>query len=258
MTPLWKQVGLVFKRSFASAKRDPGPAFIFPIAFPVLMIVLFSQVYDKVGELPGFPAESYVEWIAPAVVLMAAMFGAGHSALGLIEDARSGYLDRLRMLPIRPAALMLGRLLFDVTRVCVAGLAVLALAVALGARFHGGPFGIAIVLLLLALWTLGYAGLYYVVGLKTRKAEALAALVPMFLPISLLSTAYIPGDLAPSWVENVARVNPYSYVVDGVRMFVSGHWSATVLLSAIGGALVMILLTQVAAARRFATLVRSD
>jgi ABC-2 type transport system permease protein len=258
MASFSRQVFLVLGRSFRRAKRDPAMAFVFPIAFPVMMIVLFSQIYEKVGALPDFPADSYIDWIAPAVVLMAAMFGAGHSALGLIEDAQSGYLDRLRLLPVRPAALMLGRLLFDVIRVSVAGLLVLGVAILMGADFHGGLFGAATIVLLLALWTLGYAGMYYVVGLKTRKAEALTGLVPMFLPISLLSTAYIPRDLAPTWVERVASFNPYSYVVDGIRMFTSSHFDAGIFWAAITGALVMILLTQIGAARRFAAFVHAD
>jgi hypothetical protein len=53
---------------------------------------------------------------------------------------------------------------------------------------------------LLAGWTLGYAGLHYVVGLRARSREALTALVPLFLPISLLSTAYVPAGLLPGWV----------------------------------------------------------
>jgi ABC-2 type transport system permease protein len=260
MTSFPRQVALVLGRSFIRARRDPAMAFAFPIAFPVMMILLFSQVYERgrgASRLPGFPADSYVDWIAPAVVLMAAMFGAGHSALGLIEDADSGYLDRLRLLPVRPAALMLGRLLFDVLRVSAAGLLVLGVAVLMGANFHGGLFAIAVVVFLLALWTLGYAGMYYVVGLKTRRAEALTGLVPLFLPISLLSTAYIPRDLAPPWVERVASFNPYSHVVDGIRMFVSSHWDGSTFLAAVAGAVVLILLTQVAAARRFAALVHA-
>jgi ABC-2 type transport system permease protein len=258
MTSFHNQVALVLRRSIARGRRDPAMAFGFPIVFPVLMIVLFSQVYKGMAALPSFPADSYVDWIAPAVVLMAAMFGSGHSALGLIEDAHNGYLDRLRLLPVRPAALLLGRLVFDVIRVSAAGLTVLGVAVLMGADFHGGVFAIAVVVLLLALWTLAYSGLYYIVGLKSQKPEALTALVPLFLPISLLSTAYVPSNIAPAWVERVASVNPYSHVVDGIRMFFTGHFDEGKLLAAIAGTLLMILLTQAAAAKRFAALVHAD
>jgi ABC-2 type transport system permease protein len=208
--------------------------------------------------VPGFPAADYVSWIAPAVLLMAAMFGAGHSAQGLVRDAQTGFLDRLRLLPMSPAALLLGRLLFDVARVTAAGMLVLAASVALGADVTGSLPDIAAMLLLLALWTLAYGGLYYVVGLKALKPEALAGLVPLFLPISLLSTAYVPRDLLPQWVRLAAAVNPYTYVVEGVRDFMAGRGDLSTFAAAASAALVVIALTQLAAARRFRRLVVAD
>jgi hypothetical protein len=118
---LARQTRLVFGRSLRAGLREPALAFVFPVAFPLLIIGLFSQVYARVADLPGFPSGSYLGWMTPAVVLMAAMFGAGHSALGLVRDLQTGFLDRLRLLPVHPAAFVLGRLGFDVARVTVAG-----------------------------------------------------------------------------------------------------------------------------------------
>src|SRR4051812_42178452 len=116
---------LVFARSLTKARRNPALAFGFPVLFPLFIIGLYSQVYRGISSLPGFPVASYIEWMAPAVFLMAAMFGAQYSAQGLLADVESGYLDRLRLLPVPSAALMFGRLLFDVVRVGLAGAVVL-------------------------------------------------------------------------------------------------------------------------------------
>jgi ABC-2 type transport system permease protein len=191
-------------------------------------------------------------------VLMAAMFGAGHSALGLVRDLQTGFLERLRLLPIRPAALMLGRLGFDMARVTAAGLGVLAVAVALGAPLRGGPLAVITIAALLAGWALGYAGLYYVVGLRARSPEALTALVPLFLPISLLSTAYVPAGLLPGWVQGAAAANPYSHVVDSVRAAMAGTLDAGQLVAGVAAVAAAVTLTQLAAARRFAGLVHRD
>lgn len=252
------QIGLVFGRSVRRGRREPAMAFVFPVAFPLLMVGLFSQVYTRVAAVPDFPAPDYLTWMAPGAFLMAAMFGAGHSVVGLIEDANNGYLDRLRLTPIRPAALMLGRLTFDVARVTVAGLVVLAAVALLGVEVTLDPAALVLLVVLLALWTLAYGGLYYVVGLKARSPEALTALVPLFLPISLLSTAYIPRDLLPGWVQSVTWFNPYSRVVDGVRGLLAGDATAGVLAAAIISTSVVIALTQIGAARRFAAAVGAD
>ena len=244
---LARQTRLVFGRSLRAGLREPALAFVFPVAFPLLIIGLFSQVYARVADLPGFPAGSYLGWMTPAVVLMAAMFGAGHSALGLVRDLQTGFLDRLRLLPVHPAAFVLGRLGFDVARVTVAGLGVLAVAVALGAPMRGGPLAVLTIAVLLAGWTLGYAG-----------PEALTALVPLFLPISLLSTAYVPADLVPGWVRAAAVVNPYSHVVDAVRAAMAGTLDGGQLAAGLAAVAAAVVLTQVGAARRFAGLVHHD
>jgi ABC-2 type transport system permease protein len=111
---------------------------------------------------------------------------------------------------------------------------------------------------LLAGWTLGYAGLYYLVGLRARSPEALTALVPLFLPISLLSTAYVPAELLPGWVRATAAVNPYSHVVDAVRAAMAGTLGAGRLAAGLAAVAAAVALTQLAAARRFAGLVHRD
>jgi ABC-2 type transport system permease protein len=251
-------VGLIFRRSLAQARRGPALAFGFPVAFPLLMIGLFSQIYGRITNVAGFPGGSYLAFMAPAVFLMAAMFGSGYSATGLVTDIQTGYLDRLRLIPIAPAAIMLGRLLFDVVRVLIAGTVVLAASIALGATFHGGLLGLAGMLLMLATWTLGYAGLFYLIGLKSRSQQKLAVLIPLFLPISLLSTAYVPRQLAPGWVRTASAINPYSHVVDAVRALMAGTANAAVIAGALAAALALIALTQLGAARAFARLVRAD
>lgn len=251
-------VGLVFGRAVRQGRRAPQMAFVFPVLFPVFMIVLMSQLYRDITKVPGFPESSYVAWIAPGVFLMAAMFGAGASANSLLADVQSGYLDRLRLLPVHPSALLVGRLLFDTVRVVVAGLVVLGVSVALGAEVRSGVAAVPAMVLLLAMWTLAYGGMFYLVALKARSAEKLAALVPLFMPIAFLSTVFVPRSQMPSWIEGVSRVNPYSYVVDGVRGFMTGGASWGVGAAAVGACLLAIALTQVKAARLFAGLVRAD
>ena len=88
--------------------------------------------------------------------------------------------------------------------------------------------------------------------------EALTALVPLFLPISLLSTAYVPAELLPGWVRAAAAVNPYSHVVDAVRAAMAGTLDAGRLAAGLAAVAAAVALTQLAAARRFTGLVHRD
>jgi ABC-2 type transport system permease protein len=258
MTALRSTTALALRRNATKAKRSPAIAFAFPVLFPLFIIGLFSQVYRNVAQVPGFPVGHYVDWMAPAVFLMAAMFGAQYSAQGLLTDMQTGYLDRLRLLPIAPSGIILGALVFDVLRVTIAGAFVLVASVALGAHWHGGIAAIVGLPLLLALWTLAYGGLFYFVGLKAKKQEAMMGLIPLFLPLSMLSTAYLPRELLPSWVQWAARFNPYSYVVDGARMFSTGHATWGTFAAAAAAAAVTAALLHRASTRAFAGLVGQD
>ena len=62
---LARQTWLVFGRSLRAGLREPALAFVFPLAFPLLIIGLFSQVYARVADLPGFPGGSYLGWMTP-------------------------------------------------------------------------------------------------------------------------------------------------------------------------------------------------
>jgi ABC-type uncharacterized transport system permease subunit len=115
-----------------------------------------------------------------------------------------------------------------------------------------------VVAALLAGWTLGYAGLDYVVGLQARSPEALTALVPLLVPISLLSTANVPAGLLPGWVRSAAAVNPYSHVVDTVRAAMTGTLDAGQLAAGLAAVVAAVALTQLPAARRFAGLLHRD
>lgn len=258
MKTFMRETFLVFSRAMRLGRRQPQVAFVFPVLFPLFIIVLMSQLYRDFTKVPGFPSDSYVAWIAPGVFLMAAMFGAGASANAMIVDIQSGYLDRLRLLPIHPAALFAGRLLFDAARVVVAGLLVLAASVALGAELSGGWAALPPMVLLLALWSLAYGGMFYLVGLKTRSAEKLATLIPMFMPIAFLSTVFVPRSQLRGWVAVAARVNPYSYVVDAVRGLMAGTPAWTTFGAGIGAALIAIAFTQMVAVKTFARLVSAD
>jgi ABC-2 type transport system permease protein len=97
-----------------------------------------------------------------------------------------------------------------------------------------------------------------VVGLRARRPEALTALVPLFLPFSLLSTAYVPAELLPGWVRRAAAVNPHSHVVDTVRAAMTGTLDAGQLAAGLAAVVAAVVLTQLAAARRFAGLIHHD
>lgn len=258
MGRLMRDSWLLFRRSFREGRRNPTVAFLVPTLVPVVMIVLTSQTFGAVVALPHFPTRSYLTLEVPGVVMLCAMMGAGYSATAMVVDVQSGYLDRLRVLPVRPASVVLGRLLFDAVRALPGGVLVLVVSVAMGSELRGGLPGAIAILALLALWSLAYNGIFYVVGLRTRNAQAPFGMLPIFVPIMFLTTIFSSASMQPRWVRVIAAWNPLTYLIDGARVFVSEPFAWAPVGKALAVCLALLVTTWFAAGRAFAALLRDD
>ncbi|MGQ0520778.1 MAG: ABC transporter permease [Actinomycetota bacterium] len=251
------QVRLLLARNLREGLRNPVLAYALPIIIPLSLLILVAKTLYVVTELPGFPTDNYAEWMTPAIIMLTAMTGVGYAATSLVIDIQSGFLDRLRLLDARPSSLLLSRLLFDVVRVLPAGAALLAVGVLLGTRVNEGVAGIVLLFALLTLWAAAYGGLYFVVALTTRNAQAPLALAPLFLPLQFLSTQFVPESLLPRWVQVASDWNPFTYMVDAARALVTGPLTVAPLVKAVAVGLGLLLVTQLAARRSFARAVES-
>lgn len=252
------QIRLLVVRNLREGARNPTLAYGLPIVIPLAVLVLVAKTLARVTDLPGFPTKNYAEWMTPAIIMLTAMTGVGYAATSLVVDIQSGFLDRLRLLDARPASLLLSRVLFDVVRVLPAGAALLVVGRLLGTHINEGVLGIAILFGLLTLWAAAYGGLYFVVALGTRNAQAPLALAPLFLPLQFMSTQFFPTSLLPGWVQAAARWNPFTYMIDAARALTTGPLTARPVARAVAVALVVLLVTQLASLRMFAKAVGSD
>lgn len=236
---------LLFWRGLRAGLRAPLTAFIFPVLFPVLTMIFVSQLYGQITSLPAFPQHPYVVYLMPGTLMLVPMIGTGYSATGLVIDAQTGFLDRIRLLPTRTTAIVLSKLLFEAVRVIPAGAIVLDISVLLGAGVAHGAVSVAGVLGLMVLWSMAYSGLFYIVGLRTLSAQAPIALLPLALPVLFASTALVPRALLSGWLAAIADRNPYTYIVAGARTLTTGNPINLVTVSqAVATALAVLIVTQ--------------
>ena len=69
---------------------------------PVIWLLLFGSLFGVVSDIPGFGTDSYIEYLAPGIVVMTAFFSAGWAGMPLIEDIDRGVTDRLLVTPRQP------------------------------------------------------------------------------------------------------------------------------------------------------------
>lgn len=238
-----RQVDLVFRRTARDAFGNVGLAFVAPTLLAAFVAIIFSAVFDAVSETPGFPTESFVDWVGPGSVLLTAFVGAGYAASALLRDIETGFLDRLRLLPIRPSALVLGRALFEGVRIIPPAVTVLSGSLLLGADNRSGVTGFLAVVAITIVVAITWNGVFFLVAVTSQNQQAVLGLQPLFMPIIMFSTFFAPTGAAPRWFEATASLNPFTHLLDGTRGILTTSADASSLLIGLGAFAVVGALT---------------
>jgi ABC-2 type transport system permease protein len=245
------QVLVLSGRSLRAVWRDPRLV-IFSLLQPLVMLLLFSQIFSSIAKTPGFPSGvSYIDYLMPAILVNTAMGSAIQSGVGLVNDMKNGVLARFRSLPIAMGSVLVARSLSDVVRTAVQLVIMLIFAsVLFGFDPAGGVFGVlgAWALGLVVGWALGWIFLAAAAWLRNAEVMQMVGFLLMF-PLMFASSAYVPIGNLPSWLQLVAKVNPMTYAVNAARDLAlampvgAGVWAAlgtSLGLAVIGSALAVI------------------
>jgi ABC-2 type transport system permease protein len=242
------QVGQLARRSITQTLRQPANV-IPPIVFPLLMMSINVGGLDAATNLPGFPADSYLDFAIAVPFMQGALFSAITAGSALARDVETGFLKRLAMTPVRRTALLIGHLGGVMVMALVSACIYLLAGFVAGMDFKAGAGGIPALLVLAMLIALAFAGFGAYIGLRSGTGEAVQGFFPLFFVFLFLSSMSLPRPLIEQdWFRTVATYNPVSYLIEGVRSFVITGWDATALERGFGVALVLCALGIVASA----------
>jgi len=208
------------------------PVWIFvSLVQPMIWLGIFSQLFKKVADLPQFPTESYLQFFAPGVVVMTVLFGAAWAGMGMIEDMDLGILTKMLATPVTRVSIVLSRVLATVITLIVQALLIFLIATMMGVDIATGMAGVLLTVLVISLLGVGLAGLSNALALLLRKSDPLVAVVSFVtMPLMFLSSAMIPSQMLPGWIETARRFNPVDYAVESVRnLVVTGYeWGSLI------------------------------
>lgn len=231
MTGPLSQTRLVFDRQLRAALRDPGPSFVLPAMPSLLMLAVFTSVFDPLADLAGYDTSAYTAsgwdaFLVPGVVVLVAMLGAGYTSSSLAADIRSGYLERLTLAGVTAGPQLAGRLAFEAFRLIPGLLIVLGVGFAVGGEADNGPIGVALLIALISGLGVAFTGIFYIAAIASEDPQTPFTMQPLGLPFAFLSSALVPLTIMPAWSRAIARSNPVSVVVDAARNAMIGDlWS---------------------------------
>ena len=198
------------KKYFRSRSRIVG-SLGQPLLFLVALGFGFGSIYQQAGR------GSYIQFLAPGIIMMSVLFTAVFSGMDLIWDRQFGFLKETMVAPVSRLEIMLGKTLGGATVAAVQGLIVFILTLLVGFKPQNIlmlPVAIGIIILVAILFTsLGIA------MASTMEDMQGFQLIMNFLvmPIFFLSGALFPLQGLPRVMEIITRIDPLTYGIDGVR-----------------------------------------
>jgi ABC-2 type transport system permease protein len=211
-----RQSWQVYLRGMRVFARQPA-YLMMTLIQPVIWLLLFGALFKAVARIPGFHG-TYIDFLTPGVVVMLAVFSAGWTGMGFIEDINAGVMDRMLAAPVWRGALNAGSIAYAATLVVIQTAIIVLLALALGADYHGGVGGVLVLILVGALLGTAFASLSNGVGVLARQRETLIGAVTFVqLPLTFISAALMQRSLVPDWIRTVAKFNPVNWAVEASR-----------------------------------------
>jgi ABC-2 type transport system permease protein len=221
---------------------------IIGIVQPVVYLLLFAPLL-RTALGAGSTQAAYGVFV-PGLLVLLALVASLFAGMNLIQEVRSGGIDRCRATPVSRLALLLGRAVRDVISIAVQAIIVLILSVAFGLRANLGHVLLAFVLL--GLTCLMLSSLSYLLALKLGSEQSMSPLVQLVTqPLILLSGIMLPLSFAPGWLRSASNWNPFAYLVNAMRALFAGDlgapsvWQTALIMAA------LCVITVTAAGRAF-------
>jgi ABC-2 type transport system permease protein len=185
------------------------------LAQPLLFLLAFGfgfgPVFQKAGE------GNYIQFLTPGIIAMSVLFPAVFSGIDIIWDKQFGFLKETLAAPVSRINIMVGRTLGGATVSIFQGFLVLAFSFIIGFRLESvSRLFIAFVFILLIAILFTAFGTAIASVLNDMQGFQLIMNF-LIMPLFFLSGAIFSFAGLPKALEIIAKVNPLSYGVDGLR-----------------------------------------
>ena len=231
----------IFRRQVRLMLRNPAFLTI-GLLQPILYLVLFGPLLANLpagslsgGSGAGGTANAY-RFFVPGLLIQLALFGSTFVGFAIISDWRSGVIERYRVTPVSRVAILAGRVLRDVAMLIIQSTVLILAGLAFGLRAPLPAVLMGYVYIVLV--AIGLASVSYAVALLLKSEDAFAPLInSVIVPLVLLSGIMLPLNLGPGWLQGIARISPFRYIIDAMREAYHGHYFDTVVVEGLAVAI---------------------
>ncbi len=208
------EIRVIVGRCVRLTRRETDALFM-ALAMPVMIMLLFVYLFG--GAI--HTGSAYVTYVTPGVLLLCIGFGAASTAVSVCRDLSAGIADRFRALDVPTSVLVNGQVVASLVRNAVATALVLAVAVLIGFRPHVDLLRWLAAAGVLTACVLAMSWISAAFGVAARTPEAVTGFSFFLSFLAYPSSAFVPIDTMPHWLQGFARNQPITHVVEAARGF---------------------------------------
>ena len=193
-------------------------ALIMSLLLPLVIMFMFVELFGGAIET----GTSYVRYVVPGVLLLCAGYNAGLTAVGVCKDMSGGIVDRLRSMDVGGPSILAGHVAASALRNAASTTIVFGVAFAIGFRPHAGPLDWLAAVGILVAFVLAISWLAAAIGLIAKSPEAANGFTFLIMFLPYASSAFVPVDTMPSWIQGFAQHQPVTPVIETLRGLLLG------------------------------------
>jgi ABC-2 type transport system permease protein len=210
---------------------------------PIIMLLLFVYVFGgAIGAGLGVVhAGSYINYVAPGIIIMTVGSGCATTALNLCTDLSEGIITRFRTMAIARSSVLTGQVLGSLIRTMFTIILVTGVAVLMGFRPTTNPLAWIAAIGLVALITFGVTWMGVAFGLVGKTPAGANSLALIFQLLAFTSSAFVPLNSMTGAVGVFSRYQPFTPVIETLRGLLLGTPIGSNAVLAIAWSLVLAL-----------------
>ncbi len=215
----------MFRRDLRRSLRYPAMT-VSGIIVPVLFLLLFDGVFGRAlhaGLTAAAPrAGSYINYLAPGILVMTAASAAEGTALNVVTDMTEGIFTRFRTMAVTRTAVLAGQVACSLLRTLISGALVVGAAFALGLRPAATPLEWIALAGVFAMVGTALTWLTVAFGLLARTPAGANSLALILVVLPFVSNAFVPATSMPAGVRQFAADQPFTPMIDTLRSLLAG------------------------------------
>ncbi len=208
----------LYARELIRTFRNPW-VIVITLVQPFMWLAFFGGMLSQLpsSELDSFllhapPGTSYLAFLLPGVLATGMMSIGMFGAMSTIQDKRFGFMKRILITPTSKATVYLSKALGSATRGLVQIPVMVCAALAFGVHLQGNPLTWSAWLLGLIFLGLGFSAFFLAITSSSTDWQTPGVISNfIMMPLMFASGAMFPTSIYPSWMRDIANVNPVGF-----------------------------------------------